>query len=115
MKSESPFFGTTSDPERAFPDIKSLTVRVSQDPYGQYCKYSSQKEQTYSKNNVPKRTTCFNPRCQQGGIDLQALINFCGSGEYKYSCNGHEGSPQGRRKGDPCDNIFAINVTVERT
>lgn len=114
MRKTAPFLGETNDPDKAFPDIKTLSIKVTQDPYGYYCQRPAQRESTYSKNNLPRYLTCCNRRCQQGGIDLQSLVLTCGSGEYEYSCNGHEGSPQGRRQGDPCDNRFKVVISIEK-
>jgi hypothetical protein len=35
-------------------------------------------------------------------------------GERTVWCNGHEGTPKGRRKGSPCENRFDITLTVKR-
>jgi hypothetical protein len=115
MGKTTPFLGETEDRNQAFPDIKSLKVKIIQDPYGYYCREEHQRETTYSKNTIARYATCRNPRCQQGGIDLQNLVLFSGSGEYSFHCNGHEGTPKGRRKGDPCDNVFNITVAVEKS
>jgi len=32
--------------------------------------------------------------------------------ETAISCDGYEGSPKGRRKGDPCDTMFRFKVSV---
>jgi hypothetical protein len=57
---------------------------------------------------------CANPLCQQGGLDVQHLLMMNGPGSYVIDCRGHEGSPNGRRKGDPCDNVFNVNVEIDR-
>ena len=54
---------------------------------------------TFTKANMPSFLAYKNPRCQQGGLDLQRLVMFHQSGEYDYPCNGHEGTPKGRRQG----------------
>jgi hypothetical protein len=114
MPKATPFLGTTTDRNAAFPDIRSLSVRVVQDPYGMYCREPWQRESSYSKANIPRYERCRNPRCQQGGVDLQQIVWFSGEGEHKFYCSGHEGTPKGRRKGDPCDNSFTITVSIEK-
>ncbi len=114
MRNSAPFLGSTEDRGQAFPDIKSLKVKILQDPYGYYYREEHQRETVYSKNTIPRYATCGNPRCQQGGVDLQSLVLFSESGEYSFHCNGHEGSPKGRRKGNSCDNIFTISVALEK-
>ncbi|WP_247572575.1 hypothetical protein [Ralstonia solanacearum] len=109
-----PFLGTTEDPDQAFPGIKEMTVTVAQDPYGYYRKTDTQPINRYTKYSLPRRERCLNPRCQQGGLDLQQIVTFSGDGEHQFSCNGHEGTQQGRRKGDPCDNVFVVTITTTR-
>ena len=112
MTTSRPFLGETTDREKAFPDIESLELTVVQDPYEHYAQKAWQRESRYTKANVPRRLACLNPRCQQGGLDLQQVILFPSPGQHSYYCNGHEGTPKGRRKGDPCDNRFDITLAV---
>ena len=56
----------------------------------------------------------MNARCQQGGLELTNIVRFSGSGTRRYSCNGHEVTPTGRRQGDPCDNFFDVELSIER-
>ena len=109
-----PFLGTTSDVNEAFPGIDEIEVTIEQDPHGFYCQHDWQRITKYIKSNIPKQLSCVNPRCQQGGIDLQNIVLYHENGEYSFSCNGHEGTPGGRRKGDPCDNIYKIKLNVKR-
>jgi hypothetical protein len=114
MSKHTPFLGTTTDREAAFPGTKALVVKVVQDPHGMYCREPWQRESTYSKANLPRYVQCRNPQCRQGGVDLQQVVLFCGEGEHRFHCNGHEGSPQGRRKGDLCDNSFEVTVSLKK-
>jgi hypothetical protein len=111
-KRYAPFLGETSDRKKAFPDIKSATVAIKQDIYGHYS--STATERRYTLENIPRTARCVNPRCQQGGVDLQQLILFPPDKETTFRCDGHEGSPQGRRKGSPCLNWFVVTVDVEK-
>lgn len=110
-----PFLGTTNNREEAFSGIEVLNIVIKQDPYGYYGNKDHSREATYSKSNVPRYASCNNPRCQQGGVDLQRLVWFHPSGEYEYYCGGHEGTPKGRYKGDPCGNVFTIILEVEHS
>lgn len=112
--SSRPFLGTTTDPNEAFPEIKELTVIVTQDLHGYYRKSDAQSISRYTKRSLPRYERCLNPRCRQGGLDLQKIVIFHGDGEHQFSCNGHEGTPQGRHKGDPCDNAFIVTVATSR-
>jgi len=114
VRTSRPFLGETTDREKAFPDIEALELVVRQDPFEHYARSPWQRESRYTKASVPRRQSCLNPRCQQGGLDLQQIVTFYSSGDHRFYCNGHEGSPQGRRKGDPCDNRFDVTLTVSR-
>lgn len=109
------FLGTpTNDVNKAFPDIKSIDITIDRDPYGWYCSKKGQKIVHFTKSSLQRFVNCPNPLCQQGGLDLQAIISYRDSDEFTLSCKGHEGSPKGRRKGDPCDNAFKITLKIER-
>lgn len=83
-----PLLGETSDREKAFPDIARLQVRVVQDPFGQYMRHEWQREKSFTKADIPRWLPCANPRCQQGGIDLQQLALFCPSGHHSFPAMG---------------------------
>jgi hypothetical protein len=106
-----PFLGETTDRDKAFSGIDAFELKVVQDRFGHYTRKAWQRESQYTKSNVPRYLRCANPRCQQGGLDLQQIVNFWPSGEQTFSCNGHEGSSAGRRRGDPCDNSFVVTLT----
>lgn len=109
-----PFLGTTPDVNRAFPDVEAIDMMVAQDPYGYYCQQESQRVNSFTKSSLPSHIRCVNPRCQQGGLPTQNIVLFHEDGEYDFACNGHEGSPAGRRKGDPCDNRFKVMFCMDR-
>jgi hypothetical protein len=109
-----PFLGETHDREKAFAGFESIELTVRQDKFEHYSRYPAQREQRFAKNTLPRRLACLNPRCQQGGLDLQQIVEFYSPGEHKLYCNGHEGTPAGKRKGDPCDNQFEITLSVVR-
>src|SRR5882757_5678228 len=70
-----PLLGTTTDREAAFPDIESMSVIIEQDKYGHYSKDGLQRKSTYTRASMPRFARCLNPRCQQGGLDLQMQTN----------------------------------------
>lgn len=115
MTTSRPFLGETTDREKAFPDIESLELTIVQDPCGHYARNAWQRASRYTKTNIPRRLGCLNPRCQQGGLDLQQIVTFWSPGQHSFPCNGHEGTPKGRRKGDPCDNRFDVTLAVVRS
>lgn len=113
MSNAKPFLGETPDRSKAFPGIAALELSIVQDRWAHYTQKAWQRESRYSLADIPRHLRCVNPRCQQGGLDLQQVALFWSSGEYTMHCSGHEGSPGGRRKGDPCDNSFI--VTIQKT
>lgn len=110
MSRGKPFLGETTDRARAFPGVTGLDMTIVQDRWGHYTREPWQRESRFSLDSVPRHLRCVNPRCQQGGLDLQQIAMFWGNGEHTMYCSGHEGSPAGRRKGDPCDNSFVVTI-----
>lgn len=113
-RTPEPFLGTTTNVNDAFPGVEEIDITIVQDPYGYYCQHEWQRVSRFTKATLPSHVRCANPRCQQGGLQLQNLVLFHPDGEFEFSCNGHEGSPAGRRKGDPCDNRFSVKLAVKR-
>ncbi len=114
MAKSTPFLVETTDREAAFPDIASLEIAVKQDRYGFYTDREGGHLSKFDKMTVPRNLSCVNPRCQQGGLDLQQIILYWQDGDHFLSCNGHEGTPAGRKTGDPCDNNFDISLKTHR-
>lgn len=69
-KNLKPLLGETTDRDKAFPGVASLEVVIEHDPYGMYGNPGATIER-FHKSDVPRRARCINPRCQQGGFDLQ--------------------------------------------
>jgi hypothetical protein len=109
-----PFLGTVSSFRDAFPGVKTLKLlgRQRGDVSGDH-----QREERYTELNLPQTIPCSNPRCKQGGYDLMAyLITLAHDRTPSYNgqvyCNGHEGTPRGMRKGDPCWNALTFSTTA---
>jgi hypothetical protein len=115
MAEYRPFLGETHDRNRAFPSIDELELIVVQDKWGHYTRDGQPRESRYTKDDIPRHLSCVNPRCQQGGLDLQKFVMVWSDGHHNVWCNGHEGTPKGRRKGDPCENRFDVTLTVKRS
>ena len=114
LKRISALFGETTDREEAFSDFEDFEIAGAQDKFGFYTRYGSERKFHFTKATMPRHLHRANPRCQQGGLDLQRIVLFSTPGQHTFHCNGHEGSPKGRRKGDPCDNSFQLTLSVER-
>ena len=98
----------------AYPNIKSIRIEGKQ--HGDL-RSEFAADVHYSESNIPSTIPCANPRCQQGGYRLQPYLDAMvhskdTEAELDWSCNGHEGSPQGRRKGDPCMNYIKFTIKV---
>ena len=106
---------------KLFPSIKSLTLSGKE--HGDFPDILSiplERRSTlhYTESSLPAKIPCSNPRCQQGGYELQWTIDAIVRSqdthyEKAFHCGGHEGSPQGKRKGDSCCNYIEIKVELE--
>lgn len=114
MTRMKPFLGETTDRKKAFPDLASCEISIIQDKFELYDCTPSRRQSRFTLENVPREMRCVNSRCQQGGLDLQNIITSWPDGQHTFYCNGHEGSPQGRRKGDPCENSFDVTLSTVR-
>jgi hypothetical protein len=112
MAKLTPFLPNSNDPAKAFPGIKTLKVTVEQDPRGFYLR-EGERKQDYTKATIAPRARCANPRCQNGGANLQEIVLFKGGGVHEAPCKGVELSPD-RRTRTPCDNVFKVTVAIER-
>ena len=110
MTRAKPFLGETDDRRRAFPGVAAVELTVTQDPWRHHTRDGRPWESRYTLANVPRHVACVNPRCRQGGLDLQQVVLFWPDGERSAPCNGHEGSPARRAQGDPCDNTFIVRL-----
>lgn len=115
MNESKPFLGIPTTFSKAYPGFRSLVVRAK---HSGDLSSPAQREQQYSEHSVPRVIPCPNPRCQQGGYDLTSIIIAIEHGRIiKYStrhtCNGHEGTPKGRRKGSSCMNFVELEITSE--
>lgn len=106
--------------EKVFPSVKSLllTGKESGD-FREIASIPIERRSTlhYTASNMPARIPCSNPRCQQGGYDMQLLLESLVSSratqyENIFHCIGHEGSPKGRRRGDSCCNYIEVAIKL---
>jgi hypothetical protein len=112
-----PFLGTVSSLRQAYPEVKTLFFEGEQS--GELAR-EHQRHLRYSESTLPAKIPCGNPRCRQGGFDLNTTLMSVAhdkkpGSEGKLYCNGHEGTPKGRRIGDPCFNTvsFILSITYE--
>ena len=104
-----PLLGGKTTFSKAFPEIANITLEVDQ----------GGRKRTYGKANFPGEfVNCSNPLCYNGGVRIGSIINdmtFDRDTEYEgsLSCQGHEGSPKGRRNYGPCLNRFKVKIIIE--
>lgn len=98
--------------EEAFPQLKSVSVRVEE--FG----HSVGKWNTRHYDRVGEYIDCRNSLCYNGGFSIGELIRDMvrtkeTEREETKFCQGYEGSPKGRRKYKDCMNRFQVRVTLE--
>lgn len=78
-----------------------------------------ERSRVYTKASPPAESVaCSNPSCYGGGVSIGDILRLMvdnGTAEYRVSekCRGHEGSPQGRRRGPSCMHGFDVSVTLK--
>ncbi len=107
------FLGEPTTFAKAYPQVAEIRVEVEQE--GDLSNHH--RHQVFGKSGLPSIMSCGNPRCRQGGFNIQQMIYFMieqreTHGEHSIHCPGHEGSPKGRRKGDPCGNFAKIRLSI---
>ena len=110
------FLPQTNDQRKAFPDFEELEVSIEQDIFKHYVWEDHRRISYFTLDSIPQHLPCVNPDCQRGGIDLQRLVMFRPEGEHEIecACEGDEGTPKGRYKGNPCDNLMSIKVRIKK-
>jgi hypothetical protein len=109
-----PFLGEYTTFAKAFPSVRD--VRICGEQFGDM---DSEMQRHISSSGLNPATTirCSNRRCQQGGYQIEHLIrSMIDQRQSQFSttihCDGHEGTPKGRRKGGPCLNYAKLTITL---
>lgn len=98
-----------------YPTVKSLQlIGVQEGNLGR----ESLKNINYTESSIPAMIKCGNLRCQQGGYEIQNLLDTLVLSqetlfEETYYCKGHEGSPKGRRKDESCMNSIKFTLQIQ--
>jgi hypothetical protein len=104
--------GTPTTFEIAFPTVETMRVEIR--PYGAGFRLLPGQEelvQVYKNGGIPAIIDCRNPRCHDGGIDLNDLVwsvvhkkltEFADSRR----CKGHEANGS-------CDTRFKVKISVK--
>ena len=69
----------------------------------------------FTRQNLPQVIACLNPRCSNGGCDLtQAIRKLIEERPTELrmaiACLGHDGTPRGRGRDNPCGNSIEIHL-----
>jgi hypothetical protein len=113
-------FGAAKNLKEAFPEIESALIEHYETGDGTYDYNLKAVPSTYT---VPRQVReplmrCSNPRCERGGYEIDreirnmTLSKSCSS-EFILDCHGDEGSPKGRKKGNPCMNRLHVRLTLK--
>lgn len=106
-----------------FPQVAALTLNVEHKgdlPNVRFIPLETVGMQHFTESTIPGLIHCKNPRCQQGGYKFQLWITeMVRTGktldEGTWHCEGHEGTPSGRRVGDLCGNYLEWKLTIRYT
>lgn len=101
--------------EKAFPEIEKISVKVKESGKGIYRSFQSS---YYEKKSLGEYINCNNSFCYNGGFNIGEIIRKMGwnretEKEGSAICQGHEGSPKGRRIYGKCLNHFDYNIKIE--
>lgn len=109
----NPIFAKKVGFDEAFPQIKDLTIEVSEGSLGR----GRSRAMVYHKD-IGEYINCSNPMCYNGGFSIgKVLRNMVAKKETEFSdteiCKGYEGSPKGRKRYRTCVTMFDYKVTIE--
>jgi len=108
-------FATKTTFEKAFPQIKDISVEITESGVGVYHGHGTSH---YNKHNLGEYINCSNSLCYNGGFSIGTIIREM---VYKKEqeregtaiCQGNEGSPKGRRIYRKCLNLFTYKIYID--
>jgi len=105
------FLATESSFSEAHPTIQAAKMSYVMSDYG-----SEVREGFWTPDDDPK-IRCLNPLCQRGGFDIgrEVQMMIClglTSKDLNLRCDGDEGSPKGRRTGQPCEYMLKGTLSI---
>ena len=107
-------FSSKTTFEKAFPQIKDISVVVTEMGTGVRGNYS----RSYNKHYLSEYINCSNSLCYNGGFSIGSIIRDMVykkeiDKEGSEMCQGNEGSPKGRRIYRKCVNIFKYKIHID--
>ncbi len=109
-------FGEPTTFEKAFPEIKNISIEFNQRGYGVYNEES--KRRITDSRDIGEYLNCNNSSCQRGGFAIgQEIREMVRSKETEREklliCEGDEGSPKGRKIGRRCINHINVKIKIK--
>ena len=106
------FFGSYTTLTKLHPEVLSAAVRYTESGFG-----FDFKDQ-YRDLSSDGRVSCGNPRCHRGGYDLrfqveQMIEKKIEEEEVAVRCQGDEGTPGGKKKGQSCDKRMKGTILIK--
>ena len=117
------FIGGRVSFAQAFPQIKHIIVKLYETGDGVRPLPGDRPDNPsdiYTETSLGEYIDCSNTLCYNGGFKIGRIVREMVSNreekkDFSGSCQGHEGSPKGRRKYGYCGNHFSGNVEIEYT
>lgn len=103
-----------------FPEVKSLNLKgkeIGELSSSSFFLEESKRIIFYDELTIQRKIPCSNPKCQQGGYEIQLILESLirrndEKSEGKINCNGHEGTPKGRKNGNSCWNSITYKIDI---
>jgi hypothetical protein len=112
--------GGTSTFDKAFPDLAEALIQYYEIGDGIEGSRGFPPPGTYTNPHqvTEPRMRCSNKRCKRGGYDIEQEIRNMTYGkvtdrEFILRCEGDEGSPGGRKKGNSCMNMLHVRLKLK--
>jgi len=101
--------------KEAFPQIENLKVKVEESGEGIH---ESSNPRYYDEKVAGQYIDCSNPLCDRGGFSIGKILHEMVNkkethNETSASCQGNEGSPEGKRIYRKCFNHFKVTVDIK--
>lgn len=115
MAKTEPLLGRRVSFSEAYPNVKSIDVRVTETGDFPTGLPEHMHMLQYDAHTIPERVSCRNPLCKNGGFDLSQDVYFMvtqkiTSKDFSQHCKGHE--KKGKDKGPMCSNSFKVAITI---
>ncbi|PTQ12093.1 hypothetical protein CLG96_05865 [Sphingomonas oleivorans] len=103
--------------DEAYPNVERIDFTIDDNLYG-WLDIRGSRPLNFTAASSSRFVPCPNDRCRRGGFDFGAFLrnhsyeSQITTIDKTYPCGGDEGTPAGRRKGDPCMKGFKVKRTI---